>query len=233
MRVRREFEQRERIAGGRAIQPGRRLRGQPEHQHGGLIAGQATQPQGRKISAVEQGRLAVPDRDQYRDGIGHQPADGEQQRLRARTIQPVGVIDHHHQRRILGVGREQAERGGADREPFLPGSGPQRQRALHRGRLGPRDLPQHRQRRADQLEQGCERYLGFRFDPPGPQQPHSGRLPGGVVEQRRLPDSRLASQRKRRARPRSRPIESKPDFLPLTCPPQQHGAIVGTWSPAG
>ena len=58
-----------------------RLGRQAAQQHGRLVAGQAADPQRRQVGAVEQRRLALADRDQHRDRIGHQPAEGEQQRL--------------------------------------------------------------------------------------------------------------------------------------------------------
>ena len=165
---------------------GDRVRRQAGHQPGRLVAGQPAEPEHRQVGAVEQGRLALAHRDQDRDRVGHQPAEREQQRLRARSVEPLGVVDQHRHRLLLGVGGEQAERRRAHREPVLGRARPQRQRAFQRRRLRRRDLVQQRQRRADQLQQRPERDLRLGLDAPRPQQPHAVR-----ARRRRSPAARV------------------------------------------
>ena len=167
-----ELEQRERVAGGGVVQALGHAGREASEERRRLVAGQAAEPQRRQIGAVEQRRVAFAHRDQDRDRIGHQPAEREQQRLGARAVEPVGVVDEHRDRAVLGVGGEQAERGRADREPLLGRAWPQRQRALERDRLRLRDLVEHHQRRAQQLEQRRERDLGLGLDPARAQHPH-------------------------------------------------------------
>jgi hypothetical protein len=134
------------------------------HEHSRLVAGQAADRQHRQVGAVEQRRLTLTDGDQDGDRVGHQSAEGEQQRLCAGAVEPLGVVHQHRHWCLLGVGRKQAEHRGAHREPLLRRTGPQRQRGLQRGRLGPRDLPKHGQRGPDQLKQGSEGDLRLRLD---------------------------------------------------------------------
>ena len=165
-----------------------------------LLAAEAADPERRQIGAVEQRRLALANRDQDRDRVGDQPPDGEQQRLGARAVEPVGVVDQHRDRPLLGVGGEQAERRRADREALLGAGRPERERALERDRLRLRDPVEHPERRAQQLEQRRERDLRLGLDPAGAQQLHPARSARGVLEQRGLADPRLADERQRRAR---------------------------------
>ena len=114
---------------------------------------------GRQVRAVEQRGLALTNRDQNRDRVGHQPSDGEQQSLGAGAVEPVGVVDQHSDRALLGVSGEQTERRRADRKPLLGPGRPERERALERDRLRLRDAVEHPERRAQQFEQRRERNL--------------------------------------------------------------------------
>ena len=82
-----------------------------------------------EVRAVEQGWVSLADRDQDRDRVGHETADGEQQRLSARLVEPVSVVDEQRDGGLLGIGGEQAERRRADREALL-GTPGRRARAL-------------------------------------------------------------------------------------------------------
>ncbi len=227
-RVPGQLEQGERVAGRRRVQPPGRLGGQPADQLSGLVAGQAADLEHRQVGAVEQGRLSGPHGDQHGDRVGHQPPEGEQQRLRARPVEPVRVVDQHRHRALIGLGGQQAQRGGADREP-VPGRGrAQRQRLLQRGGLGRRDPLDQGQRGAEQFQQRPERDLRLRLDAAGPQQPQAGRLLRGVAEQCRLADPGLPGQCEHAADARPGPGQGLLDPLPLACAAQQHGAIVGT-----
>ena len=128
-------------------------------QRRGFLAAEAADPDGRQVRAVEQRGLALTNREQHRDRISHQPSDGEQQRLGAGAVEPLGVVDQHGDRALLGVGGEQAERRRADREALLRPGRPERERALERERLRLRDAVEHPERRAQQLEQRRERDL--------------------------------------------------------------------------
>ena len=197
------------------MQPPDRFGREPGGQPGRVLQAQPADPQDRQIGPVEQGRLSFPDGDQDRDRVGHQAAEGEQERRRARAVEPLGVVDQHGHRRLLGVGAEQAERGGSDRETVLRHRGPQGQGGLQRGGLRSGDRLQQRQGRADELQQRAERDLGFGLDTAGPQHPHSGRLLGGVAEQGRLTDSRFSGQGQHGADAGPRPRQGLLDFPAL------------------
>ncbi len=138
----------------------------------------------------------------------------------------MGIVDEHHHRALLGKGRQQAERRGADRKPVLLATRTQRERGLERHRLRPRNPPHCAQGRAKELEQRPERDLRLRLDPARAQQPHPGRALGGVVQQRRLADPGVAAERQHGAGARSRPLESKLDVPLLLEPTEQHSAIL-------
>ena len=217
-----ELDQRKRVAGGGSVQALGGRRRQPAQKGRRLAAGQAGEPQRRQIGPVEKRRVAVADRDQDRDRVGHQPAEREQQRLRARAVEPVGIVDQDRHGALLGVRREQAEGGRPDREPLLSRAAPQRERTFERNSLWLRDPIEHRQRRPQQLEQSGERNLGLGLDPARAQDAHPGGAGSRVVEQRRLPDPRLPHQRKRRAGARARALERPLDRLALPVTTDQH-----------
>ena len=75
--VRRELKQRQRVAGRRAVQLMGGGRRNPAQQQLRLVDGQATDSERRQVGSVEQRRLAITNRDQNRNRIGHQPAEGE------------------------------------------------------------------------------------------------------------------------------------------------------------
>ena len=60
-----------------------------------------------------------PLREQHRHALGAEPARGEPQRLERRLVEPLQVVDHAHDRPLLGRQREQAEQRRADRQPRL------------------------------------------------------------------------------------------------------------------
>jgi hypothetical protein len=141
------------------VQPGGGVRPEPVQQRRGFLAAEAADPDGRQIRAVEQRGLALTNSDQNRDRISHQPSDGEPHRLGAGAVEPLGVVDQHRDRALLGVRGEQTERCRADREPLLGPGRPERERALERDRLRLRDAVEHPERRAQQFEQRRERDL--------------------------------------------------------------------------
>ena len=154
-----QLKQPERVAGGGVVQPGGGVRREPVQQRRGFLAAESADPEGRKVRAVEQRGLALANRDQNRDRVGHQPPDSEQQRLCAGAVEPVGVVDQHSDCALLGVSGEQAERRRVDRKPLLGPGRPERERALERECLRLRDAVDHPERRAQQLEQRRERNL--------------------------------------------------------------------------
>ena len=68
-------------------------------------------------------------------GLAFQPTRCEQQRLHRRVVDPVGIIDHRQQRRFLGGGGQNPERGRAHDQPIGHRRRADRQRALQRSPL--------------------------------------------------------------------------------------------------
>ena len=140
--------------------------------------GRAVEPaerEDRQIAAVEQRRLAGAHGEHDGDGIGEQPPQREAQRVGARVVEPVRVVDEHERRRDLRLRGEQAQRRRADGEAVAAAARPQRQRPAERRRLGPRDLRELAERRAQQLEQAGERHRRLGLHAARPQHPHRRR----------------------------------------------------------
>ena len=226
VRIAGQLDQSQGVAGGGAVQPLRGSGGQPMEERRGVLGAQSANPTGGDVGAVEQRRIPLADGDQHRDRIGHQTPEGEQQRLGARIVEPVSIVDEHGDRGLLGVRRQQAERRRTHREALLGQPGTQRQGSLERHRLRPGNPIERDQGRAQQLEQRRERDLRFGLDPPRSQDPHAGAggSIGGIVEQHGLADARLAHQRERCARARPRLPEDAVYLLALALTPQQHRA---------
>src|SRR5581483_6889220 len=100
----------------------------------------------------------------------------------ARLIEPLGVIDEHGDRGGFGVRGEQAEGSRSDRKALLGRRRSQGQSGLQGQRLRWRDLPEETDRRANQLEQRGERYLGLGLDTASSQEPHPVGSPCCVIE---------------------------------------------------
>ena len=192
-----EFKERERIPSGVAVQAVRDVLAEWLVRHAaqqfprrGPV--QALEPEGRQVSAIEQRRLSFAHGKNDGDRIGDEAAEGEQACVGTRSVQPVSVVDENRYRRVVRIAGEQAERSRADGEAVLRLRGPERQGALERGRLRPRDLVHPGERRAQQLEQAGERDVRLGLHSPGAQHLHALRLLLGVGEQRGLADPGLA-----------------------------------------
>ena len=140
----------------------------------------------------------------------------------------MDVVEQQQHRLLLRAGGHEAERRGGHGEAVLRTAGTQRKGLLQRHRLGGGELAEHRQRRAQQLEQRGEREPGLRLDPAGAQHRHPAGALGGVLEQRRLTDSgRTAQSQHNAAGGRSR-RECLLDGSLLRPPADKHGVILGS-----
>ena len=74
------------------VQPPDRIWRQPGGKQGRFVKTQPPEPEYMQVGPVKQGRLALANRDQHRDRVGHQAAEGEQERRRARPVKPLGVV---------------------------------------------------------------------------------------------------------------------------------------------
>ena len=193
----------ERVAGGRvraAAAPA--SGGMPAQQRGASSLGSARRAVsvGRSAPSSSEGspsRTAI----EHGDRVGDQPADGEQQRLRAGVVEPVGVVDQHGDRALLGVGGQQAERRRSDREAIL---GRGRARARARPRARPPAAPgSGRAPRSAGRSSSSSDANGICASDSIPRARSTRISVGslrGVIEQRRLADAGLADERQRRAR---------------------------------
>ena len=172
------------------------------------------EPQGGQVGTVEQRRLALAHGQDDRDRIGDEPAEREQQGIRARPGQPVRVVHQYRDRRCLRIGGEQAEGGGAYGEAARRAGRPERERALQRRGLQAGDLVDAGQRRAQQLKQAGERDVRLRLNPAGPEHVHAGGLFLGVSEQCRLADPGLPDDGEHAAAAHAGILE-QPDEGPL------------------
>nr|CEL13244.1 hypothetical protein [Kibdelosporangium sp. MJ126-NF4]CTQ98936.1 hypothetical protein [Kibdelosporangium sp. MJ126-NF4] len=105
----------------------------------------------------------MSDGEDGRDRVGMEAADGEQQRVDRRLVEPLGVIEQAQQRPVAGELREQAQRRRSrnvplDRCPAGPERGAQRLR-LRAGECA----ETIKVAREEQLERG-ERHLGLGLD---------------------------------------------------------------------
>ena len=150
----------------------------------------------------------------------------KQQRLGARAVEQVRVVDEQRERRLLGVGGEQAQRRGADREAVARGRRAERERAPERGRLRPGDPVERAERRAQQLGEPRERDLGLRLDAARAQHAHPPGLPGRVLEQRGLADPGLADEREHAALAVPRLGQEPVERQPLLVAAEQHLPIL-------
>ncbi len=112
----------------------------------------------RQARAVEQRGVPLSHGEHDRHRIREQPANGEQERLGAGRVKPVGVVDERQHRTLLGVGGEQAQRRSADREAVRATAWPQRERAPERSGLRGRHAFERPEGGAQELQQPRERH---------------------------------------------------------------------------
>ena len=81
--------------------------------------------EGLEPAGIEQAAPgAIPRGEDHRDLVRAEPAGAEEEGIRRRLVQPVGVVDHaQHQVLLRGVGQQgqgrHADQEGFDRGPFL------------------------------------------------------------------------------------------------------------------
>lgn len=97
----------------------------------------------------------------------------EQQGLDGRLVEPLRVVDHHEQRRILGRSGEEVERRRPGREPVEVDARAETECGSQRVGSRLRERVQVPQRRPHQLEQPGEGDLALGRDAAGPEDLHS------------------------------------------------------------
>ena len=105
----------------------------------------------------------------------------------------MSVLDQTEQRPLLGRGGQQAEHGESDQEPVRDVTGCEAQGDVQRVLLRLRQRVESVEHRRAELMDAGERQLHLRLDARDLRDTESRRLPGDVLEQRRLSDARLAS----------------------------------------
>ena len=223
-----ELDQRERVAERDLEDPvgvaGREgLAGVLLEDRRGGVAVEASQDD--RVEALRQ-LVAGPRRDQQRDRVGEQAPGGEQDRPERRLVDPLGVVDRHEQRALLGAQREQAQRRDADQEAVAVRAGREAQRAFQRRGLRLGQLADPVQRGPQQRVQAGERDLGLGLDPARSEHGHLARVLDGVLEQRRLPDPGLARDHEHLARAEPGGREQLLDASQLLAAPDHHVAIL-------
>ncbi len=158
-----ELEQRERVAGGGAVQ-----HGHPVATDGGAdqrrrrADGQAGQRQRSEPRVGQRGRLAGPQRHQHGHPVVDQPPQRERDRLGGRPVEQVGVVDQDQQGLVVGRPAEQAEGGHPDPEPVRARARPGAQRDTEGLLLRGREPGQEVGEGSAELVQPGERHLLLR-----------------------------------------------------------------------
>jgi hypothetical protein len=215
-----QLEQRKRIPGRRSVQ----LSHDPIRQSistqqlGGLGTFQAEDDELLDPRRLEGPRVTVSRGEQHRNRVGFEPPREEDQCVRGRRVQPIGVVDQADQRLRLRRGSQQAEGAGTDEEA------PVERRAESEGtaqRVGLtlRDLVQQAENRPKELVQPGECKLRFGLDAVGEQHPHTVCAFLGVAQEGALADPRLSTKDERPAGAVTRESEQSVDALPLSSAP--------------
>ena len=230
-RLGRELDERERVAAGGGMQPARgvgrdRPRGMRGEQRACRLGGEACKHQLLEPGAVDRRRLARAHGQQHGDRIGEQAPRGERQRRRRGPVDPLHVVGEDDDRPLLRERRQQAERRRADEMGLGRGGRREPERGLERDALRAGQAPELAEHRAQQLVQPAECDLDLRLDAAHAQHGGGARHRGGVLEQRRLADPRLAAQHEHPARALAAPRHQRLDAPALRRAPQQHGAIL-------
>ena len=223
-----QLEQGERVAGGRAVQPLGDLRqeGSGRFASSSAAAASRAEPfdaQDRQVGAVEQRRLVLAHGEQDGDRVGDQPPDGEQQRLGARAVEPVRVVDEHEQRSWLRRGSRAGSaslrrlRSGPARAPGRRASAPASAAACGSG-IRSSATSAGRSSSSSPAKGTC----ASDSMPRARRTRHARRRLARVVEQRRLADARLADQREHAALAGAGVGQQPVERPALDLAPQQH-----------
>ena len=187
-----------------------------------LLLRQALHPQLRQ--ACQLGHLnGTSCREHQRHRFGPQPTGHERQRLRGRTIQPLRVIDHTHQRPLRRRLGQQTQRRQTDQKPIRRRAGGQPECDAQRVSLRVGQPLGPIQQRRTQLVQTGEGQLHLRLSRRGASHATPGSPADEVIQQRRLAHSGLTDHQQRSALacPNSRNQTIQRPALPT--PMHRHG----------
>ena len=110
---------------------------------------------------------ALPRGDEHRDGLVRDPACAEHQRLPARRVHPVAVVDQDQHRAVGGDRSQQAQRGRIGGVAVESRRGAQGEGRAQRGPLGLGDAVDPGEHRAQHVGEHGEGEPRFRLHPPG------------------------------------------------------------------
>ena len=185
----------------------------------------------REAGWLEVLSLADPGGDDDRDGLRLKPASGERERLRGFGVQPVRVIDGDEERGVLGRGGEERQCRRSHGQPVGRVPGFERERGPQRRRLPGGKIADLREERTAHLEQPSKGHLGFGRHAPGAHDEHVRGSPHGVLDQRGLPDARLAAQNEGAACPGACIVQKPVDRGALDLASDEHGETVSPHPP--
>ena len=188
-----------------------------------LLIGQRLECPRRQLSEVEDTPLSGAYGREQRELDARGPTREEHDDFGRLAVDPVRVVDQHEERLLARDLVEQREHAGRRREPVRFVRVLQRERCAERAPLPLRECldpvehgPQER------VERGV-RKVGLGLDAACFQDPHAGRLPACVLEQRALSDPRLAREDEDAAPSTPCPLEQRLDLGALLVAPDQHG----------
>ena len=144
-----------------------------------------------QAAAVELERRTGTRGDQHGDAFHAQAASRKAQRVRARLVEPLRVVDDDQQRRGGGRRGQQRQDRGTDGEPVNRRGIRARQGSVERAGLRRRQRRHARELRSTQRSEPGERQVRLALDAGDREHAHAGGLLGGPRTQRALADSRL------------------------------------------
>ena len=171
---------------------------------------------------LEVANVALASAEKHDDAFRFEPPGDEDERVCGCVIEPLSIVDQAQERLIFrGLG-EQAQDRERDEEAVLASPRCQAERSTEGGSLRLRKTLDVLENRADDLVQGGERELRFRFHPGAAEHAHAGGLVARVLQERRLADARLAGDDEDGAARRASTIEKLADTRAFRVSPVQH-----------
>ena len=226
----RELDERERVPGRLLDQASAHRRRDPRadaaDQRSGRIGIERRQRQLGDVPSLEPTLVAFARREQEHDSFRLQAPRDEQQRVRRRVVEPLGIVDEAQQGPLLGDVAQQPEHAESDPEAIVRGLARQGEGGAKRCRLRLRQPIDPVQQWPQQLVQAGERELGLGLDPGRAQHGHAMRALGHVREQGGLPDACLAPEHERRASSITRIRQQTVEYLGLDLAADEHAPIV-------
>jgi hypothetical protein len=153
------------------------------------------------------------------------PGD-EDERVRRRAVEPLGIVDEAQDRALVARLGQQAQQTERHEEAVVDPVEAEAERAAQGGRLRRGQPVDERELRPDELVHPGERQLVLGLDPRAAHHAHPVAGVLGVREQRRLADARLAADDERGAAAVPRALEEGVDRALLGLAAHEHGPIV-------